>query len=73
MALKVRLSYHQRLFILLLGVSWLLVVCFISFQYYREKQYKIEKLDGQLQLYNAHLIDALNSDSIDFRSTCVGY
>lgn len=69
MALKVRLSYHQRLFILLLGVSWLLVVCFISFQYYREKQYKIEKLDGQLQLYNAHLIDALNSDSIDFIAT----
>lgn len=69
MALNVKMSYHKRLFLLLLGFTWLLVVCFVTFQYFREKQYKVEKLDSQLQLYNAHLIDALRSDSIDFIAT----
>lgn len=54
---------------LLLGFSWFLVGCFVMFQYYREKQYKIDKLDGQLQIFNTHLIDALDTDSIDFLAT----
>lgn len=65
---KIRISYHTRLFLLLLAVSWVLVACFVVFQYKRERQYKIEKLDSQLQLYNAHLIDALTNDSIDFEA-----
>lgn len=63
-----KVSYHTRLFLLLLAVSWVLVACFVVFQYKRERQYKIEKLDGQLQLYNTLLIDALGNDSIDFEA-----
>ena len=69
MASRLRLSYHQRLFLLLLGFSWFLVACFVAFQYQREKHYKIEKLDAQLQMFNTHLIDALATDSIDFLAT----
>ena len=69
MASRLRLSYHQRLFLLLLGFSWFLVACFVAFQYQREKHYKIEKLDAQLQMFNTHLIDALATDSIDSLAT----
>ena len=34
---KLRLSYHRRLFLLLLGISWVLVGCFVVYQYGREK------------------------------------
>lgn len=31
---------------MLLGFSWMLVACFVAFQYHREKIYKVEKLEG---------------------------
>ena len=46
-ALKHKLSYHRRLFLLLLVFSWTLVGCFILFQYGREKHFKAERLDAQ--------------------------
>ncbi|MEG0789901.1 MAG: ATP-binding protein [Alistipes sp.] len=55
-----RLAYHQRLFLLLLGFSWILGACFILFQYGREKQFKAENLNAQLQLFNMQLLDALD-------------
>lgn len=54
-----RLTYHRRLFLWLLGYSFLLVGCFIGFQYYREKQFKIEELNDRLQLINLHILDDL--------------
>lgn len=60
-------SYSQRLFLWLLGYSLLLVSCFICFQYYREKRFKAETLDAQLQLVNRHLLDELAGGS-DVRS-----
>ena len=47
--LRSSLSYHRRLFLLLLAFSWALVACFIVFQYGREKQFKAERLDTRLQ------------------------
>ena len=44
--LRSSLSYHRRLFLLLLAFSWALVACFIVFQYGREKQFKAERLDA---------------------------
>ena len=58
-ALKHKLSYHRRLFLLLLVFSWTLVGCFILFQYGREKHFKAERLDARLQLFNLRLLDAL--------------
>lgn len=59
-ALRRRFSYHKRLFLLLLTFSWALVACFVLFQYGREKLFKAERLDAQLQLFNLKLLDALD-------------
>ena len=59
-ALRSKLSYHRRLFLLLLAFSWTLVACFVLFQYGREKHFKAERLNARLQLFNLQLLDALN-------------
>lgn len=35
--------------------------CFILFQYGREKHFKAERLDAQLQLFNLRMLDAVNA------------
>lgn len=64
MALWNKITYSQRLFLWLLGYSILLVSCFISFQYYREKKFKADELNAQLQLINLHIFEDL-ADGID--------
>lgn len=54
-----RLSYHHRLFLLLLVFSWALVVILIAFQYEREKDYKVLQLNSLLQYYNLELGESL--------------
>lgn len=62
----IKLSYHRRLFLMLLAFSWTIMLCFIGFQYKKEKQYKSELLNAQLQLYNKHLLETVkNSLSYD--------
>lgn len=58
--LRSRLSYHRRLFLLLLAFSWTLVGCFVLFQYGREKHFKAERLNARLQLFNLRMLDALD-------------
>ena len=60
-ASKISLSYHRRLFLLLIAFSWTLMGCFILFQYGREKLFKAESLNGQLQLFNQRLLEALRN------------
>lgn len=57
----IKLSYHKRLFLMLLTFSWSIILCFVGFQYIREKQYKSEFLNAQLQLYNRHLIERVEN------------
>ena len=56
MASAIKLSYHKRLFLMLLAFSWTIILCFIGFQYLREKQYKSEFLNAKLQLYNNNVL-----------------
>ncbi len=63
MASVVKLSYHQRLFLLLLAFSWTMILCFVVFQYYREKQCKSDVLNAQLQMYNKHLLKVVEKDA----------
>ena len=44
---------------MLLTFSWAIVLCFIGFQYLREKEYKSEFLNAQLQQYNRHLLETV--------------
>ena len=57
----ISLSYHKKIFTLLLSCIWVMVFCFVGFQYYREKQFKTEVLNAQLQLSNTHILEALES------------
>ncbi len=59
MASVIKISYHKRLFLLLLTFSWTIILCFVGFQYIREKQYKSDFLNAQLQLYNQHLLETV--------------
>ena len=52
-----KLSFHKRLFLQLIAYAWALVLCFVGYQYLREKQYKSEFLSATLQQYNCHLLD----------------
>ena len=45
---------------MLLAFSWTIILCFVSFQYLREKQYRSEFIDAQLQLYNTHLLATID-------------
>lgn len=56
MASETKVSYNKRLFLFFLGFLWSIILCFIGFQYAREKQFKQEFLSAQLQLYNRNLI-----------------
>ena len=57
MASVIKLSYHKRLFLVIIVFLWSVVFCFIGFQYLREQQYKSDFLNAQLQLYNRHLLE----------------
>ncbi len=59
MASEIKISFHKRLFLMLLTFSWAIVLCFIGFQYLREKEYKSQFLNAQLQQYNRHLLDTV--------------
>ena len=71
MASAIKLSYHQRLFLMLFVYSWMIVLCFIGFQYIREKQHKSDLLNLQLQAYNQSLLEVIESDQSieDFEAT----
>ena len=56
MASVTKKSYHKRLFLQLIAFSWAMVLCFVGYQYIREKEYKSEFLNAQLQQYNRHLL-----------------
>ena len=59
MGSRISLSYHRNLYALLMTFIWLIVCCFIIFQYVREKEFKSESLNEQLQLCNIHVLQSL--------------
>ena len=56
---RINLSYHKRLFTLLLSFIWIIVICFMTFQYVREKDVKSDNINSQLQLCNNNIIRAI--------------
>lgn len=53
----IRISYHKRLFWVLLAFSWCIILCCVGFQYKREKEYKQELISTQLRLYNQFILE----------------
>lgn len=62
MVSAIKLSFHKRLFLLLLAFSWSMILCFAIFQYVREKQCKSDVLNAQLQTYNHHLLEDIEDN-----------
>lgn len=56
---RINLSYHKRLFTLLLSFIWIIVICFMVFQYFREKDVKSDSINSQLQVCNNNIIRAI--------------
>lgn len=57
---KIRLSFHQRVLLMVLALCWVLVATFMVFQYQREKEFKTALLDTELQAHNARIIEELD-------------
>lgn len=55
----------MRLFIVLLLFSWAMVACFITFQYFREKQIKVENINALLQVNNTRILEAIENGGVD--------
>lgn len=59
------LSFNKKLFLSVISLFIAFAICFMAFQYRKEKEYKIELLNTQLQNYNDRLNDFLrNSDTL---------
>ena len=56
------ISFSRKLFLSVISLFIALALCFIFYQYHREKEYKRELLHGQLQKYNAILETTLHAD-----------
>ena len=66
MAGRIKLSFHSRVLLTVLLLCWGLVGIFMVFQYHREKEFKAQLLDTELQMHNLRIIDAMrHSDPID--------
>lgn len=54
-----RLTYARRLFLWLVAYSLVMVACFVSYQYIREKEFKADELDLRLRLVNERILTEL--------------
>lgn len=68
----IKITYSRKLFLWLVGYSVLLVVCVLFFQYRREKEFKAEKLNDQLQILNEWLIHKIEGGSFDIKTIDLG-
>lgn len=55
------LSFSRKLFLSVISLFLTFSACFIAYQYQREKEYKVELLDMQLQEYNDRLYQELRA------------
>lgn len=74
-----KLNYKMRLFMLIMAFTWIVSFVMFGIFYYREKEFKAESTNANLQIYNAQLLSELedgfedgveyadsNSDSVRF-------
>lgn len=65
MAGRIKISFHSRVLIIMLLICWISAGIFMIFQYRREKEFKAQLLDTELQMHNARILDDLQQgDSI---------
>lgn len=57
MAGRIKFSFHHKVLISLLALCWTLVTVFTIFQYHREKRFRSELMNMELQMHNDRIID----------------
>lgn len=57
---KIKFSFHLRVFATVLAFCWFLVGIFMILQYHREKEFKQQILETELQMYNRLIFEDLN-------------
>lgn len=57
---------------MLLAFFWTIILCFMGFQYFREKQFKSEFINAQLQLYNRNLVETIE-DGLSYEDYIVSH
>ena len=59
------LSFSQKLFLSVISLFVFFAACFIAYQYQREREYKVELLNTQLQDYNSRLYEQLDQQTFN--------
>ena len=59
MAGMIRLTFKWRVMGVMLALCWSLVTAFLIFQYHRERTFRRELLDMELQTHNRRIIEEL--------------
>lgn len=62
---RLKFSYSNKIFILIVAVLTLTEGAFIAFQYYREQRYREALLDAQLTVLNYQLLDHFENGRLD--------
>lgn len=62
MAGKIKLSFHHKVLFSLLALCWALVLVFTLFQYRREKTFRAELMNMELQMHNDRIIGDMQKD-----------
>ncbi len=57
MAGKIKFSFHHKVLFSLLALCWMLVLVFTIFQYRREKTFRTELMNMELQMHNDRILD----------------
>ncbi len=60
MAGRIKLSFHSRVLLIVLVLCSMLVAVFLTFQYAREKKFRIELFNAELQMNNAQIEADMN-------------
>ena len=59
--LKTKYNYQTRLFFLIIVFTWILTFAFFTLQYTREKEYKVDTLNTELQMMNLKILYNIES------------
>lgn len=66
MAGRIKTSFHHKVLFSLLALCWVLVSAFTIFQYHREKTFRSDLMNMELQMHNNRIIDDIeNGENIE--------
>ena len=73
MKAKSRKSFQRTLFFSVVGVFLLLALFFSVYQYYREKEYKVDTMNYRLQMYNYEIYHFVEETGTDNRESFLNF